>query len=183
MIVVLAGPSSVGKTTYAKKKYKNYHLIDSDEVWFELAKQYQWNRELVNKNLFPTIVKRALEYHQTVIIHTDPQPLVKLLKNNYQIVLLGTNFKKLARNLRNREMRRDVSAVLGNQESGFTYYFTLADKTETPNLFLRKKDLDLMPVKTKKDKKAVEDLKKKLFLDRETIRVKPKIKYDKFIII
>ena len=36
--ILLVGPSSVGKTTYAIKKYSSnkYCLIDSDQVWYLL---------------------------------------------------------------------------------------------------------------------------------------------------
>ena len=180
MIILLAGPSSVGKTTYAKKKYKNYPIIDSDDVWFELAIKYNWDKKLINKNLFETIAQRALEYPNTVIVHTDPQPIVNLLKKDYKIILLATNFRNLARNLIKRN-DRPVSVVLGNSPQGFLYYFTVTNKLEKPNLFLRKKDLDLMPVKTKKDKKSVDIIKNKLFKDKNTVRVVPKINYDEFI--
>ena len=43
--IILGGPSSVGKTTYALKHYQDYYIIDSDVVWFELAKEYNWDKK------------------------------------------------------------------------------------------------------------------------------------------
>ena len=138
MIILLSGPSSVGKTTYAKNKYKKYTIIDSDDIWFELAIKFNWDKDLINKNLFNTITKRALKHKNIVIIHTDPKPIVKLLKRKYKIILLGTNFRNLARNLIKRN-DRNVSSVLGNNDTGYLYYFTVSNKLEKPNLYFKKK--------------------------------------------
>lgn len=56
-IIILAGPSSIGKTTYANKNFKNYTIVDSDKVWFDLAKKYNWDKSKINMNLFKEIVR------------------------------------------------------------------------------------------------------------------------------
>ena len=80
-IIILAGPSSIGKTTYANKNFKNYTIVDSDKVWFDLAKKYNWDKSKINMNLFKEIVNRAKDSKKSVIVHTNPEPITKLLKN------------------------------------------------------------------------------------------------------
>ena len=185
--IILCGPSSVGKTTYASKKYKNYKIIDSDEVWFELAKEYNYDRKKINDELFKRMYKIAKENEKVVLIHTDSNQLLKYFnRDEVKIILLATNFKNLGRNLKLRNDRR-LCNVLGNSHTGFLFYFMkVSNKITSNTLFLRKKDLDELPIITKEDTKAINNIITNLFDDnRKTTRVIPKknIDYDNFIII
>ena len=185
--IILCGPSSVGKTTYAKKKYKDYKIIDSDEVWFELAKEYNYDRKKINDLLFKRMYEMAKENKEALLIHTNPEDLLKYFnRNEVKIILLATNFKNLGRNLKLRNDRR-LCNVLGFTHTGFLFYFEkVSNKITTNTLFLHKKDLDELPIKTKEDTKAVNNIITNLFNDkRKTTRVIPKknIEYDNFIII
>ena len=181
-IIILAGPSSIGKTTYANKNFKNYTIVDSDKVWFDLAKKYNWDKSKINMNLFKEIVKRAKNSKKSVIVHTNPEPIIKLLKN-YKVILLGTNFRNIARNFYKRDDGRTINGVLGNNDNGFLYYYELMKTNEKTNLFLRKKDLELFKPKNKKDKESINIIKNTFFKNKKTARVVPKIDYDEFIIL
>lgn len=183
--IILAGPSSIGKTTYAKKYYKNYNIIDSDDIWYKLAKEYNYNKTKINNELFKRMYEVAKENKYSVLVHTDPSELLKYFKRKeVKIILLGTNFKKLSRNLISRK-NRDTSIVLGNSHTGYLFYFEKSEKK--PNtLYLKKKDLDDIPIKKKADKKAVDNIISKLFEDnRKTTYITPKsnIDYDSFMVV
>lgn len=183
--IILSGPSSVGKTTYAVKYYKNYYVIDSDEIWFELAKEYNWDKKKINKELFKRIYEYSKKKQNVVIVHTDPTPLLKFFnRSEVTILLFATNFKNLAINLKKRK-NRNIENVLSEGHTGYLFYFE-STNTKDNSLFLRKKDLDLIPVNTKGDLNAVENIKKLLFLEnRKTTRITPKktIDYDTFIVL
>lgn len=184
--IIICGPSSVGKTTYASKYFKDYKIIDSDNIWFELAKEYKYDRKKIDNELFKRMYKTAIENKKVVLIHTDPNPLLKYFnRNEVKILLLASNFKKLSRNLKIRN-DRSVANVLGDNHTGFLFYFSKNNNLKTNSLFLKKKDLDNFPLKTKEDKKAVNNIITTLFdNNRKTTRVSPKINidYDNFIIL
>lgn len=173
--IILTGPSSVGKSTHAKTY--GYPIIDSDDIWFQLAQEYKWNKSKVNKNLFERIYKIAMKTKNAVLVHTDPVPLLKYFKKA-KIVVVGTNFKKLARNLKIRK-DRPTAGVLGDSSTGYLYHFKPSEK----GLFLRKKDLEEIPIKTKQDKKTMDKLIETYFPIKKTVRVKPSYKYDTFVIL
>lgn len=183
--IILGGPSSVGKTTYALKHFKDYFIIDSDDVWFELAKEYNWDKKKINKNLFRKIHEKAKKNKDVIIVHTDPTPLLKYFdRKQVTILLLATNFNNLKRNL-NKRKDRYTENVLSTDHNGYLFYFEKTDSKDN-SLYLRKKDLDNMPIKTKNDKIAIDNVKNLLFTEnRKTTRVTPKSKivYDSFIII
>ena len=183
--IILSGPSSVGKTTYALKHYKNYYVIDSDEIWFELAKEFNWDKKKINKELFKRIYEYSKKKQNVVIVHTDATPLLKYFdRSKVIILLLATNFKNLAINLKKRK-NRNTENILCDRHTGYLFYFESTD-TKDNSLFLRKKDLDQMPVNTKSDLNAIENIKKSLFLEnRKTARITPKptLDYDTFIVI
>ena len=183
--IILSGPSSVGKTTYAQKHYKDYFIIDSDDVWFELAKEYNWDKKKINKNLFRNIYEKAKKFKDVIIVHTNPTPLLKYFnRKQVTILLLATNFNNLKRNL-NKRKDRYTENVLSNEHNGYLFHFEKTDSKDN-SLYLRKHDLDNMPIKTKNDKIAIDNVKKVLFTEnRKTTRIKPKsnVDYDSFIII
>jgi len=79
---------------------------------------------------------------------------------------------------------RDTRNVLSNEHTGYLFYFEPTNKKEN-SLFLRKKDLEKIPINSKADYKALENFKQSLFQeDRKTTRIIPKstIDYDTFII-
>tara|TARA_B110000971_G_scaffold37995_1_gene36670 strand:+ start:3254 stop:3814 length:561 start_codon:yes stop_codon:yes gene_type:complete len=183
--IILAGPSSVGKTTYASTYYKNYYMVDSDNVWFELAKEYKYDRKKIDKELYRRMYKIAKEHNDVVLVHTDPTPLLKYFdRKEVTILLLATNFRNLSRNIIKRQ-NRETENVLCNRHTGYLFYFEQTDSIDN-SLYLRKKDLDNMPVKTKADEKVIEYMKAEFFKEnRKTTRITPKSKidYDAFIVI
>ena len=67
--------------------------------------------------------KLAKENEKAVLIHTDPDQLLKYFnRNEVKIILLATNFKNLGRNLKLRNDRR-LYNVLGFTHTGFLFYF------------------------------------------------------------
>ena len=129
-------------------------------------------------------MKMLKKNKNVVIVHTDPSPLLKYFKRKeVKIILLGTNLKNLARNI-NKRKDRYIRNILSNEHTGYLFYFGPTNKKEN-SLFLRKKDLEKIPINTKADFKAIENFKQSFFhKDRKTTRIKPKsmIDYDTFII-
>ena len=120
--IILAGPSSVGKTTYAYKHYKDYYLVDSDDVWFELAEKYNYDRKKINKEIFKRMYDIAKKQKDVVLVHTDPSELLKYFdRKEVTILLLATNFRNLARNLIKRQ-DRPTENVLSNTHIGYLFY-------------------------------------------------------------
>lgn len=149
--IILAGPSSVGKTTYARKHYKDYYLIDSDDIWFELAKEYNYNNTKIRKEIFKRMYDIAKKQKDVVLVHTDPNPLLHYFdRKEVMVLLLGTNFRNLARNLIKRK-DRTIEHVFSNRHVGYLFYFEQTD-SKVNSLYLRKKDLDKIPTHTKKIK-------------------------------
>ena len=183
--IILSGPSSVGKSTYALKYYKNYHIIDSDAVWFELAKEYNWDKKKINKELFKRIYEYSKKKQNVVIVHTDPTPLLKYFdRSEVKILLLATNFRNLALNLKKRK-NRNTENVLSNEHTGYLFYFEPTNSKDN-SVFLRKKDLDQMPINKKGDLNAIENVKQRLFAqNKKTARITPKssLDFDDFIIL
>lgn len=181
--LLITGPTSVGKTSYANK-LKNFYIIDSDEVWFELADKYKWNKELISKNLYESMIKKELLTDNLNVAYVDNQvkPLTEIFKKNkmlYKIVLVGSNLKRLALNT-NMRGNRKISGVLKD----YQLFFGITENKQRDNIFLRKEHLSLFNVKTKKDNKEIETFKKKYFLnDKKTVKVYPLIKYDKLVVI
>lgn len=120
-----------------------------------------------------------------MLVHTDPNQLLKYFdRKEVTILLLGTNFRNLARNLSKRQDRY-AENVLSNHPVGYLFYFEQTDSKEN-SMYLRKKDLDRIPVKNKKDQKAIENVKQMFFEEhRITTRITPKssIDYDTFVVI
>ena len=118
-------------------------------------------------------------------MHTNPTPLLKYFnRKQVTILLLATNFNNLKRNL-NKRKDRYTENVLSNEHNGYLFHFEKTDSKDN-SLYLRKHDLDNMPIKTKNDKIAIDNVKKVLFTEnRKTTRIKPKsnVDYDSFIII
>ena len=183
--IILAGPSSVGKSSYARKHFKDYYVIDSDDIWFKLAEDYNYDREKIEKEIFKRMYDIAKTYTNAVLVHTDPTPLLKYFdRKEITILLLGTHFRNLARNVSKRQDRA-IENVFSNKHVGYLFYFEQTNSKEK-SIYLRKKDLDKIPIKTKKDKIAIENIKSAFFKkDKKTTRITPKssIDYDAFIAI
>lgn len=94
---------------------------------------------------------------------------------------MGTNFRNIARNFYKRNDGRTINGVLGNNDNGFLYYYGLMKTNEKPNLFLRKKDLELFKPKNKKDKESINIIKNTFFKNKKTARVVPKIDYENLL--
>ena len=173
-VTAVVGPSSVGKSTYARRICgTDCELIDSDAVWFELAKRHDWDRRKVNAELHEEMIRRARRSRRkrVVLVDLHAAPLAEL---HPQVTFVLADLGALARNVRSRNDRRDTHAVL----DGFSRQVAAGDK----GVVLREEELALFPVRTRKDAAAVARFRKRFFRDAGEVRVLPTERYDKLVI-
>lgn len=164
-IILITGPSTVGKTTYSIKKYNNnkYCLIDTDVVWFILAKKYKWNRDQINKDLYPTIVDHINNCHKSnktpVVVDNKYDLLSYVKRDKVKIIVVGAKLDRLVKNFYKRSDKRDISFVLKEWEK----FFQPFDRKGKNRFCIKKDDLNNFIIKKKKDKTGIDRFIKKFF--------------------
>ena len=164
-MILILGPSSVGKTSYAMKKYggDRYCLIDSDQVWYILIKKFAWNKEKVSKEIFPCMMKLAKGCQALgqipVLIHDryDILPFVK--RDECKIIVVAAKLDRLIKNFYKRNDRRFIPGVL----EGWEKFFTPVDKKGKGRFLIKRNNLKGFKLERKIDKVAVKRFIKKFF--------------------
>ena len=174
----VVGPSSAGKSTYARRVCRRgCELIDSDEVWFDLAKRHNWDMRKVDAELYPEMLRRARRSPcpRVMLVDLDAEPLAPLRPH---VVLVTANLAALARNATNRPDRRDTHRVL----NGYAQRME-ATRDVKGSVLLRESHLDAFRVANRRDAAAVAAFRRRFFADRDTVRVRPKQAFDELVVV
>lgn len=188
--ILLTGPSTVGKTTYAKAHYPGVPLIDSDDVWFALAKKHNWDRHRIAKDLFPTMRQMARQHERAVLTHTDAADVLRHFpRADVEVLLLVTSLRKLSARLTHRncaqQTERNDTRPLSGVLRGYTDFLEVAPLSATDGtLYVRRADAEALPVRTKADQRALDQFIRAVFIgNRRSTRLQPRqgVACDKFI--
>ena len=189
MYTFITGPSTVGKTTYARKHYPDIPIIDSDEVWKQLVDTLQtYDRTTILSHLFHTIHEQATAYPDAIVVHTDATPLLTHFnRSDVTIVLVVTPLKRLTRNLVARK-NRPTHQVLGHTHTGYLHYFEPTDSNVHTggSFYVKRSDVEALPAHTKKDARAIRTFIEAVFKPkRKSARLQPRenIEFDVFVIV
>ena len=191
--VIITGPSSVGKSTYAKKYYTSWDIIESDGIlWDKLSNMsenrqpnypYRPIRKKVEEKIYQEMYNESIDKQRVVFVVNDEKPLKDILDNkhiDHKIILIGTNLTRLVKNV-NMRKDRPISGVL----SDYSKFFKPAngDKIDNNDIYVRKSSLDKFENVTSKDEKNIEKFKNKYFPnDTKTNYVEP-VNYYKYLVI
>lgn len=183
--ILLVGPSSVGKTTYAIKKYNSnkYCLIDSDQVWYLLGNKYSWDRKKIEEQLYPCMIKLGKACKKIkqipVFIDNSYKILDHLKRSDTHIIVLSTRLHKLVKNFYKRNDSRLIRNVLRNWE---TFFITASTKGK--NSFLIKKDhLKEFKPNNKQDQVAIKKFIKYYFGNKKETWVKTLNQCDQLVVL
>lgn len=164
-MILILGPSSVGKTSYAMKKYggDRYCLIDSDQVWYMLITKFKWNKEKVDKEIFPCMIKLAKGCTKLgqipVLIHDRYDILDYVKRRECKIIVVAAKLDRLIKNFYKRNDRRFIPSVLG----GWEQFFEPVDKRGKGRFLIKRDHLKKFVLERKADKVAVKRFIKKFF--------------------
>lgn len=164
-IILILGPSSVGKTSYAMKKYggDRYCLIDSDQVWYMLITKFGWSRDKIKRELFNCMIKLAkgcIKLGQMpVLIHDRYDILEYVKRRECKIIVVAAKLDRLIKNFYKRNDRRFIPGVL----EGWEHFFEPVDKRGKGRFLIKRDNLTGFILERKVDKVAVERFKRKFF--------------------
>ena len=145
IIVLLSGPSSVGKSTLSKKLFKkSCTILDTDVVWTELEKSHTgwWSlsrKAKLNLTLVETI-SRSTKVSSPVIVHDDPSAFGHLIPEGYssKTLFVLTSLVNIRRNVVKRQ-DRIPSSVLGDLKK----FITPCSAGTAKSVEIFRKDLDM----------------------------------------
>lgn len=116
-VVLLAGPSSVGKSTLARTEYAETHeVIDTDVVWANLQKALgdDWWKMNRDQRMGATLAKSAMLASQStkpsVIVHPDPKDFASVPK--MRVVFVFASLGQICENVRRRGDRNPKGVLV-----------------------------------------------------------------------
>jgi hypothetical protein len=192
--IVITGPSSTGKSTYAKENFPKNMIIESDGSLFEkLAHhggRYTWDSAYARQNIYKEMASSAIQSSQlgqVVLVVDQEEELISLLKReNVELIVIGADLKQLITNVISRKNRSIGSVLLA-----YINHFKRASLS-TPDeatILLKQSDMKLISqIKTTKlDNRKIELFSEHFFgvfgkKKEDAIRVEPIAKYDQFVI-
>ena len=181
--ILIIGPSSVGKTSYAYKKYGNnkYCIIDSDQVWNELNKKFDWDRKKVEKELYPSMIKIGNDCNKIPVFIDDRYDILRYLKREEtNIIVIGAKLDRLIKNFYKRSDQRIISNVL----KGWERFFEKASGIGKNRFLIKECYLDRFEVNTKADRVGIDKFIKKFFTKGSSKSwIKVKGEFDELVII
>ena len=193
-ILIITGPSSVGKSTYARKEYADWTIIESDGIlWDKLSllsenrsKKYPYKpiRKKIEEKIYHEMYNESLDKKKVVFVVNYERPLIDILDNEdigYKIILIGSNLTRLVKNV-NKRGNRTVGGVLLDYSR---FFKPIEDDEEyDDSINIRRSSLDTFEKTTKKDDKIIEKFKTEFFPnDNKTNQIIPSIYYDYFVVI
>jgi GTPase SAR1 family protein len=173
-IILLFGPSSVGKTTLAKKlkDHIEFNFVSADEVYDNLNKNYKWiNKGIykginldrdknIRKQIRPLMINMINKMTGLIIIDDNNKEIIKLLKennSNFIIIILYVSLSRLLLNLNARmgTERRIHDRVIFELADLFKYNNTCINKESKDNIMVNYNDLNKFFYRTNTKNKQI----------------------------